>query len=206
MNKVTSPTRLKTRLKIIEASKTLFEKKGITNTKIMEIAEMAGITRITVYDHFQTKDNIVNEVLYDYLSKLYTFKLDYQINDNGYQKLSILFHTLLNSYFENLHIMRFLINYYQEYPQKTTYEEEIFNKINKVTNINKYKDLNIEGITDGSVTCEKPIEVGFIILQHVIGIPMRFSLRSDTFFGNETRISKDKLHESLDRLLTMYKG
>ena len=205
MNVVTSPTRLKTRLKIIEASKSLFEENGITNTKIIEIAEIAGITRRTVYDHFQTKENIVNEVLYDYLSELYTFTLDFEINDNGFEKLSKLFHILFTRYFENMHIMRFLISYYQEYPKKTNYEEAIYKEITKSTNINRFKELYKEGILDGSVTCENPSEVGLVILQHVIGIPMRYSLRSNAFFGNQIRIPREKLHQSLDMLLNMYK-
>ena len=73
---IPSPTKQRTRLNIIRASKNLFDKHGIENTSIMLIANECNITRRTVYDHFQDKSAIVFLILGDYFSELYT--LNYQ--------------------------------------------------------------------------------------------------------------------------------
>ena len=51
------------RLSIIEAALRLFTRKGITATSIDDIIAEAGIARMTVYNHFQSKDRLVLEAL-----------------------------------------------------------------------------------------------------------------------------------------------
>lgn len=200
-----SPKRLKTRNRIIDVSKDLFEEYGITNTQIKQIAEKSEITRMTVYDHFPTKIDIINAILYDYFVELYSFDIDYSDCNNGFEKNRKLFHTIFQRYFDKDYIMRFLISYYQEFPNKTEYESIIFEELEKVINTKGFKILIEEGIKDGSITSTTPYEVSNIILQHIIGIGMRYSLRSDAFFGNENRVQTDILHKSLDMLLNLYK-
>lgn len=45
--------------KILEASIRVFAKKGISNSKMIDIAEAAGIGKGTIYEYFQSKDEIV---------------------------------------------------------------------------------------------------------------------------------------------------
>jgi len=45
--------------KILEASIRVFAKKGIGNTKMIDIAEAADIGKGTIYEYFQSKDEIV---------------------------------------------------------------------------------------------------------------------------------------------------
>ncbi len=201
----TSPTRLKTRVKIIETSKNLFDEKGITNTTIMEIAKKTGITRKTVYDHFETKENLIGTILYDYFVELYLFEIDFDENNTGFMNLSKLFHTLFDRYYDRGYIMRFLVSYYREFPKKTKNEKRIFKELKEKIKFTIFGDIYTQGKKDGTIKCENPFEIGNVVLQYVVGIPMRYSLRSDAFFGSTTRVSKKKLHKLLDMILELYR-
>lgn len=48
-----------TRLTIIRAARRLFEEKGIENTSFVEIAEAAGVSRSTVFNHFSCKSQLL---------------------------------------------------------------------------------------------------------------------------------------------------
>lgn len=65
--------RLETRTKITSAAKELFIKKGFKGTSTRQIAEKAGISEMTLFRHFPTKDTVFNAVvqpLIDFLDNL----------------------------------------------------------------------------------------------------------------------------------------
>ncbi len=55
--------RQKTRLKIISAAYEEFYRKGFTRSGVDSIAEAAGLTKRTLYDHFESKDLLIEAVL-----------------------------------------------------------------------------------------------------------------------------------------------
>lgn len=55
---------------IIKAAETIFEKVGFSNAKMEDIAKEAGITKVTLYTYFQSKDNLQLAVTYKALSML----------------------------------------------------------------------------------------------------------------------------------------
>lgn len=54
-----------TRKRIMDASYVLFRKRGYTRVNMDEIAETAGITKRTLYSHFESKDALLENVLED---------------------------------------------------------------------------------------------------------------------------------------------
>ncbi|MCA0869548.1 TetR/AcrR family transcriptional regulator [Seohaeicola saemankumensis] len=54
-----------TKGKILKSAYTLFRKEGFTRVSVDAIANRAGVTKRTVYYHFQSKDDIVADVLTD---------------------------------------------------------------------------------------------------------------------------------------------
>ncbi len=56
--------------RILEAAKKLFYDQGYTDTYLEQIAKDCGISKQLITYHFQTKSNLANEVLKDYLKEL----------------------------------------------------------------------------------------------------------------------------------------
>lgn len=59
-----------TKRKILKSAYTLFRREGFTRISVDAIAELAGVTKRTVYYHFKSKDDIVADVLTDQHSYL----------------------------------------------------------------------------------------------------------------------------------------
>ena len=53
----------KTRKKIMDAAYVLFRQRGFTRVNVDEIADAAGITKRTLYSHFDSKDSLLESVL-----------------------------------------------------------------------------------------------------------------------------------------------
>ena len=54
--------RAATRLAIMRAARRLFEEKGIENTSFSDIAEAAGVSRSTVFNHFSGTSDLLSAV------------------------------------------------------------------------------------------------------------------------------------------------
>lgn len=58
-----SRTRDKTRTRIMDAAYALFRERGYTRVNVDEISAAAGITKRTLYSHFESKDTLLEAVL-----------------------------------------------------------------------------------------------------------------------------------------------
>lgn len=58
----------KARTKIIEASRTLFGRRGFADTSIGDIARSAGVARATVYNNFDDKRDILAAIIAEYMT------------------------------------------------------------------------------------------------------------------------------------------
>lgn len=56
------------RTKIVEASRRLFARRGFSETSIGDIAKAAGVVRATVYNNFDDKQDILAEIISDYMT------------------------------------------------------------------------------------------------------------------------------------------
>lgn len=70
-----------TRTKILDVSEELFYSKGYSETSMAEIQNEVGIARGTLYYHFNTKENILDEVILRQIDKAFS-KLDKISKDN----------------------------------------------------------------------------------------------------------------------------
>lgn len=55
---------------IISAAEKVFEKVGFKNAKMEEVAKLAGITKVTLYSYFQSKENLYMALTYKGYQKL----------------------------------------------------------------------------------------------------------------------------------------
>ncbi|MFC4338134.1 TetR/AcrR family transcriptional regulator [Salininema proteolyticum] len=59
--------KLATRHKILQAALELFEKRGFDDVSVAEIAEAAEVSKVTVFNYFSTKENIISDVGADHI-------------------------------------------------------------------------------------------------------------------------------------------
>jgi AcrR family transcriptional regulator len=62
---LTTPRALRTRARILEAALDLFERQGYEATTVAQVAEAAGVTQMTFFRHFPTKDAVLVSDPYD---------------------------------------------------------------------------------------------------------------------------------------------
>jgi len=65
---------------IIKAAEEAFEKVGFNNSKMEDIASIAGITKVTLYTYFQSKENLYMAVTYKAFQ--YLIEVFYQTIDD----------------------------------------------------------------------------------------------------------------------------
>lgn len=63
-------TRIKKEKSIIKAAEQVFAKVGFKNARMEDIAAEGGITKVTLYSYFQSKDNLIMAITYEALYKL----------------------------------------------------------------------------------------------------------------------------------------
>lgn len=54
---------------ILQAARELFFEHGVTNTGIADIAAKAQVSQVTIYNYFQSKDNLLREVMQAYMTQ-----------------------------------------------------------------------------------------------------------------------------------------
>jgi len=83
---------------IIEAAEAVFGNKGFKNAKMEEIAAAAGITKVTLYSYFQSKENLYLAITYKALQKIidqYYESMDKFKNKSGLESAVALTNTFM---------------------------------------------------------------------------------------------------------------
>ncbi|ANX11893.1 hypothetical protein ABE41_007720 [Fictibacillus arsenicus] len=64
------------KMDIKKAAFTLFQQQGVKDIKIEDIAKEAGVSQVTIYNHFGSKEALFREVIKDYTIEQYEFHKD----------------------------------------------------------------------------------------------------------------------------------
>lgn len=190
-----SPTKQNTYDCIINSSKELFSKHGIDGTSIQDITKKSDISRITFYSYFHNKEELVQEVLFDYFSVMYTFSFNNIIGVNTLITLKNFFKALLRIYLENPSILRFFNNYYSIHPNKNHIEDVYSYPNNIITKlVNQLSNLPEDIYKSYIAKCNA-------VYQYVLGLGMRYSISSHHSLMDFGETSKEKIYETFDYLL-----
>lgn len=65
-----------TRVRILDAAARLFYRRGIRIVSVDEVAETASVTKVTVYKHFRSKDNLIASCLHMLDDRFFTWFVD----------------------------------------------------------------------------------------------------------------------------------
>ena len=100
---------------IIEAAERVFDAVGFKNAKMEDIAAEAGITKVTLYSYFQSKENLYLAITYRALQSLnnrYYSSLDKHKNSNGLDSVIALIETFMSFCEENFLYSETLLDYF----------------------------------------------------------------------------------------------
>ncbi|QQE79768.1 TetR/AcrR family transcriptional regulator [Alicyclobacillus sp. SO9] len=108
-----------TRERIIQAALAAFSQNGYEGSSTREIAKRADVNEITLFRHFQNKENLFREVLHFHApTSLLTDELDEKLTDNLSDSLTYLAQIYLEHEYKNLDYIRIGI---MEVPRNPTY-------------------------------------------------------------------------------------
>lgn len=148
---------------IIEVSKELFLSRGYAQTNMAEIAEIAKISRKTLYRYFSSKEEIAMEIELDVFKTFVSVQDEIvrKIQGNGFEKLSQYLEKLDHLVDDLSQLIRLtgMFDYYlvNEYPSESS-QSEFIKLIEKVDE--PFIQFIDEGVKDGSIKTE--IEVPYL--------------------------------------------
>ena len=159
-----SPTKAKSRLKIIDNAFDLFSEQGFDSFSLTDIAEMSGITIRNLYRYYSSKEALITDVAFHYISTFNsTHPITLDITLTGYEQLRDVLqkqieHKLLSV--EN-HTVITIIGYFDVYMTKSNIEHEVIqNYINvyapllKENVLDSIKQALIKGVKDNTLIIE----------------------------------------------------
>ena len=125
--------------KVLETAQNLFLENGVADTSINSIAEHCGLSPMSIYRYFKTKDFLAARVWQMSMNMFYE-----QYYMPAYRKESS---GLTNGYEKFLACTRVYIQYYTEHPEWFAYTREMFQIASRVNEIDEkeHKDENWKG-------------------------------------------------------------
>ena len=85
-------TQRNTKEKIFDVSPELFSQKGFNNTSVRQIAREVGIKESSIYNHYPSKQAILDEILKTFQNQLIIYDADEALMDELLEKDPLLFY------------------------------------------------------------------------------------------------------------------
>ncbi|MFZ1703407.1 MAG: TetR/AcrR family transcriptional regulator [Saprospiraceae bacterium] len=107
--------RLKKEQHIIDHAFKVFEKVGFKNAKMDDIAASAGITKVTLYSYFQSKENLYLAITFQAmteLNKVYQTSIEKNANNTGLESTLALLETFMEFCEQNYLYSEVLLEYF----------------------------------------------------------------------------------------------
>lgn len=170
---------------IIQAGKELFLKNNFYNIKITDICNLAGVSRVTFYKHFNTIDELIFEVQMNILSDMNQFIKEQSIvKTSGKDTIKAVLYAWIDYAKEHKEEMKYIVSfdlYYSSYDLN----EELKLKYKSFTvedyNGSLLKCALAKGIEDGSLKENIDLlKMGIYIHQTVMGLLQRMSYTTFT--------------------------
>lgn len=136
-----------TRTKILESALKLFSQKGYMGATTREIAEDAQVAELTLFRHFNSKENLFEQAIQDYsfLPELETIIIN--VRELPYEEgLIIIAQGFYNALLKKREIIKIIHSEIQRYPEKIhiAYHSMIDGILNAISN--HFKSLQEQGL------------------------------------------------------------
>ena len=170
-----------TKEKILTVSSELFMSKGYENTSMQEIVNESGVSKGSIFHHFNSKEEILDTLVYARFEANKNI-LNKKLNDIKYLKLTArekITHLLLHNI--DIHMDANILKVMAKCPSITRKVMDI--TINKLTYF--FYPIFQEGIEDGSITCHSPVECiqVFLLLYNEWCDPLIFECDLTTIYN-----------------------
>jgi AcrR family transcriptional regulator len=155
---------------IIVAAEEVFGKVGFHNAKMEDIAQTAGITKVTLYSYFQSKENLYMAIIYNAfqaLTEIFYSTIDESRSKSGFESTLAIFNSFYQFCENNFLYSEAMLDYFSiirnitrgsAEGESSLSESIFFNKIQDIQNLPlklTVKEIN-RGMNDGSI--KKDIE------------------------------------------------
>jgi len=140
---------------IIRAAIKLFAQKGFARTTISDIAQAAGTGKGTIYNYFETKDDIIHNSFYFFIKELeFDFEAILLSSIPAIEKLKQVFDTFTRTMqlSENRQLMELMFDFWAESIKSVQAKNILFKKMNIFYQAYRKlcQDLIKDGIREGS--------------------------------------------------------
>lgn len=135
--------RLSKEQSIITAAEKVFSSVGYKNAKMEEVAKLAGITKVTLYSYFQSKENLYMALTYRGFQKLlngYYQVIDKQKNNSGLASALALLDKFMDFSTENFLYNEALLNYFSTV--RSANEKKLTEAIKESIYFKKMQDIH----------------------------------------------------------------
>lgn len=172
---------------IIYKAREVFLNKGFFNTVMDDIAEAAGMTRRTLYRHFETKEEIAYETMMLIMREwnAYSYATYLKLEGSGILQLESFLSTLIDYMEEKPEIMRYLGEFDFFFKDNIVVntvgveDEEFDTTLSESDNL-MLKLLNL-GVVDGSIRENIDIEIMEATISNVLwSFGQRLGIRGET--------------------------
>ena len=112
---------------ILEAALALFMEYGIKKVSITEIAKKANVSQVTIYNYFESKDNLVRLVFKYYVDQIWNEQKQLLVNDLPFNEKikKIIFNKGIAA---NQISEQFFQDFMKDYASGRSYVEEVYQK------------------------------------------------------------------------------
>lgn len=138
---------------ILEAALSLFLKHGFHKVSIAEIAKEADVSQVTIYNYFESKDNLIQKVIIYYVNKIWNEYEQLFNSDMPFPEKvkTIIFEKALVA---NQISEEFFEHFMKEYIKEDNYIMEFYNEVALPRFLELFEDGKQQGYVDQSVSDE----------------------------------------------------
>lgn len=186
--------------KIISTAEEMFLKEGLINVEMKDIAKVVGISRSTLYRHFENSLDIAFLIAKRYVFETSEPSVSFPPNISGYEKFRLATLSLINKMLDNIHMVAFLSEFDLLYNAKSPLTEraadyDSYNHSYRSPLLSYYS----EGVADGSIRDDGNGELVPRAIHHTcFAMTQRIGLRESIYLrghhlGNELILSAVRL-------------
>lgn len=138
---------------ILNAALALFMKYGLQKVSITEIAKKANVSQVTIYNYFESKDNLVRLVFKFYVDQIWDEQKHLLVNDLPFNEKikKIIFEKGIAA---NQISERFFQDFMKDYASGQSYVEEVYQKEALPLFIKLFNEGREQGYIDSEISNE----------------------------------------------------
>jgi len=138
---------------ILEAALALFMEYGIQKVSIAEIAKKANVSQVTIYNYFESKDNLVRFVFQYYVDQVWNTQKQVLESDLPFNEKikNIIFEKGMKA---DQISTRFFQDFMKDYASGQSYVEEVYLKEALPLLINLFDEGRKQGVIDSTISNE----------------------------------------------------